>query len=707
MVERRRGLGRGLGALIPSGEPETQRKAAGSQNEATDEPSKPESGQRRQRTGSVGGAEASKTSGNSKNAASTGKAPTTGTAGKGAPSSKRTTTSDKATSHSSGTDAVKKAGSGAKKSTKATAVEARSAAGAEEMDKNTRTTAGKASSDGAKTVGARKSSNGGAGAGAGSGAAAVGTGSERKNAVSSEGPGAHADVEQSATPRARAASTTQDSARHESSVRKDSDRDFDVSRETSSAGASRPGGRSKDSTGRAAQRRRDMGQALRSTTNVSRPVDMFFLPSDPDSFSDAPSSPVGTSRVTPDGDGDTLQATRPEGASHVSETSTPDSGRNSSLAHGPTASPADDQKTRSDLASKQVSSTGASDVSRETSATKGSDPTGSQNMGEDLTVDGARTRDEDTSVPVESSPETAPGSSAGVPTDGAGITELKGDGGDLRAVPGATFAELAVTDIHPNRKQPRQVFDEDELAELAFSVKELGVLQPIVVRPSRDGGPEAYELVMGERRWRAVQAAGMSTIPAIVRETADNDLLRDALLENLHRAQLNPLEEAAAYQQLMEEFGATQEQLSERIGRSRPQISNTLRLLRLPALVQRRVAAGVLSSGHARALLALTDPAEMERLAQRIVAEGLSVRATEEAVALSDGLKRQSTRRKAPSTRHDDRLGYIADAFSDKLDTSVKIQLGARKGKMTIEFASVEDLNRIIDVLDPKLDSEN
>ncbi|TFI04885.1 ParB/RepB/Spo0J family partition protein, partial [Kocuria rhizophila] len=254
-------------------------------------------------------------------------------------------------------------------------------------------------------------------------------------------------------------------------------------------------------------------------------------------------------------------------------------------------------------------------------------------------------------------------------TDDAGTTEVNDNGGDLRVVPGAAFAELAVTDIHPNRKQPRQVFDEDELAELAFSVKELGVLQPIVVRPSRDGGPEAYELVMGERRWRAVQAAGMSTIPAIVRETADDELLRDALLENLHRAQLNPLEEAAAYQQLMEEFGATQEQLSERIGRSRPQISNTLRLLRLPALVQRRVAAGVLSSGHARALLALPDPAEMERLAQRIVAEGLSVRATEEAVALSDGLKRQSTRRKAPSTRHDDRLGYIADAFSDKLDT--------------------------------------
>ncbi|RKQ35435.1 ParB/RepB/Spo0J family partition protein [Kocuria tytonis] len=277
----------------------------------------------------------------------------------------------------------------------------------------------------------------------------------------------------------------------------------------------------------------------------------------------------------------------------------------------------------------------------------------------------------------------------------------------MQAVPGASFAELAVKDIHPNRKQPRQVFDEDELAELAFSVKELGVLQPIVVRPSHGDGPEKYELVMGERRWRAVQEAGLSSIPAIIRDTADNDLLRDALLENLHRAQLNPLEEAAAYQQLMEEFGATQEQLSERIGRSRPQISNTLRLLRLPALVQRRVAAGVLSSGHARALLALSDPADMERLAQRIVAEGMSVRATEEAVALSDGLKKGTTKRKAPASRHDDRLGYIADAFSDKLETSVKIQLGARKGRMTIEFASVEDLNRIIDVLDPKLDTDS
>ena len=198
----------------------------------------------------------------------------------------------------------------------------------------------------------------------------------------------------------------------------------------------------------------------------------------------------------------------------------------------------------------------------------------------------------------------------------------------LVPVPGAQFAELNVRDIHPNRKQPRTDFDEQDMEELIHSVREIGVLQPIVVRPSRENGAEKYELVMGERRWRATQAAGLSTIPAIVRETEDGDLLRDALLENLHRSQLNPIEEAAAYQQLMEEFDTTQEQLAKRIGRSRPQISNTIRLLKLPALVQRRVAAGILSAGHARALLALTDQAQIETLAQKIVNEGLSVRAT-------------------------------------------------------------------------------
>lgn len=272
--------------------------------------------------------------------------------------------------------------------------------------------------------------------------------------------------------------------------------------------------------------------------------------------------------------------------------------------------------------------------------------------------------------------------------------------GGLVPVPGAQFAELNVRDIHPNRKQPRTDFDEQDMEELIHSVREIGVLQPIVVRPSRENGAEKYELVMGERRWRATQAAGLSTIPAIVRETEDGDLLRDALLENLHRSQLNPIEEAAAYQQLMEEFDTTQEQLAKRIGRSRPQISNTIRLLKLPALVQRRVAAGILSAGHARALLSLTDQAQIETLAQKIVNEGLSVRATEELVNHASGTTEVKERKTPQPQKHRERLDYIAEAFADKLDTSVKISLGARKGKMTIEFANVEDLNRIIRVLD-------
>lgn len=271
----------------------------------------------------------------------------------------------------------------------------------------------------------------------------------------------------------------------------------------------------------------------------------------------------------------------------------------------------------------------------------------------------------------------------------------------LVEVPGARFAEIPVGDIHPNRKQPRSVFDEDDMAELVHSVKEIGVLQPIVVRTSTEKGGEPYELVMGERRWRAVQAAGLETIPAIVRDTNDDDLLRDALLENLHRSQLNPLEEAAAYQQLLEDFGTTHEELADRIGRSRPQVSNTLRLLKLPPLVQRRVAASVLSAGHARALLALPDPAAMERLAQKIVSEGMSVRATEEAVALyQDPTVPPKNSIPRPNARHE-RLDYLASSLSDRLDTNVKITLGARKGRVSIEFASVEDLNRIMDVLAP------
>ena len=271
---------------------------------------------------------------------------------------------------------------------------------------------------------------------------------------------------------------------------------------------------------------------------------------------------------------------------------------------------------------------------------------------------------------------------------------------NLVPVPGAQFAEIKVSDIHPNRKQPRVDFDEQDMAELIHSVREIGVLQPIVVRPSREKNAEKYELVMGERRWRATQAAGLETIPAIIRDTQDIDLLRDALLENLHRSQLNPIEEAAAYQQLMEEFSTTQEQLAKRIGRSRPQISNTIRLLRLPPLVQRRVAAGVIAAGHARALLTLTDQAKIETIAQKIVNEGLSVRAVEELVAHASEAPAEKERKTPQPQKHHERLDYIADAFADKLDTSVKISLGARKGKMTIEFANVEDLNRIIRVLD-------
>jgi len=282
--------------------------------------------------------------------------------------------------------------------------------------------------------------------------------------------------------------------------------------------------------------------------------------------------------------------------------------------------------------------------------------------------------------------------------------ELNGDGDngvDLVEVPGVRFAEISVRDIHPNRKQPRSVFDEDDMAELVHSVREIGVLQPIVVRTSTEEGGEPYELVMGERRWRAVQAAGLDTIPAIVRDTTDDDLLRDALLENLHRSQLNPLEEAAAYQQLLEDFGTTHEQLADRIGRSRPQVSNTLRLLKLPPLVQRRVGAGVISAGHARALLALPDAAAMERLAQKIVAEGMSVRATEEAVTLYQSpAAAPKNNIPRPGARHE-RLDYLASSLSDRLDTNVKISLGARKGRVSIEFASVEDLNRIMDVLTP------
>ncbi|MGN8244339.1 ParB/RepB/Spo0J family partition protein [Cellulomonas soli] len=279
-------------------------------------------------------------------------------------------------------------------------------------------------------------------------------------------------------------------------------------------------------------------------------------------------------------------------------------------------------------------------------------------------------------------------------TDGAVAT----DDGGLLPVPGARFAELPVDQIRPNPRQPRTVFDEDALEELVGSIREIGVLQPIVVRDVGDG----FELIMGERRWRATQAAGLDTIPAIVRETEDGDLLRDALLENLHRAQLNPLEEAAAYQQLLDDFGCTHEELASRISRSRPQISNTLRLLKLPPLVQRRVAAGVLSAGHARALLGLGDGAAIERLAQRIVAEGLSVRAVEEIVSLGGDAESPARRTPPRAGVRNEALDDLASRLSDRFETRVKVTLGKSRGRLTVEFASVQDLNRILESLAPE-----
>jgi ParB family transcriptional regulator, chromosome partitioning protein len=263
---------------------------------------------------------------------------------------------------------------------------------------------------------------------------------------------------------------------------------------------------------------------------------------------------------------------------------------------------------------------------------------------------------------------------------------------------GAYFDEIPVASITPNPRQPRQIFDEETLAELAASIKVVGLLQPVVVRRT---GADQYELVMGERRWRACQLAELASVPAIVRETSDDDLLRDALIENLHRQQLNPLEEASAYQQLLDDFEATHEELARRIGRSRPHITNTIRLLNLPPAVQRRVAAGVLSAGHARALLGIEDPLTQEQLAHRIVAEGLSVRAVEEIVALGvdAGKARRQQVRKQPVAP---RLNDLADRLADVLDTRVKVELGQRKGKIVVEFASLDDLDRIVKTISPE-----
>jgi ParB family chromosome partitioning protein len=315
-----------------------------------------------------------------------------------------------------------------------------------------------------------------------------------------------------------------------------------------------------------------------------------------------------------------------------------------------------------------------------------------------------------TSAPVETpAPAPVPGTAPAVslvPTPPAEAPVLGGPTSSTvdspaegaLGVPGAQLREVSVDDVLPNPKQPRQIFDDEALEELSHSVREFGLLQPIVVRENADGG---YELIMGERRLRAARAAGLTTVPAIVRDTTDDAMLRDALLENIHRVQLNPLEEAAAYQQLLEEFGATHEELASRIGRSRSQVTNTIRLMKLPVKVQTRVAAGVISAGHARALLGLADAEAQDALATRIVAEGMSVRATEEAVAMAAAerptAKRRARNITAPGV--EDLAGRLSDAF----ETKVKVQIGRAKGRIVVEFGSVDDLQRIIGLMAPEI----
>ena len=313
----------------------------------------------------------------------------------------------------------------------------------------------------------------------------------------------------------------------------------------------------------------------------------------------------------------------------------------------------------------------------------------------------------DPRVSPPASPSTGPTSQNGAGPGSAAAGSTLVDEGPA-PVAGAYFAELPTASITPNARQPRQAFEEEAMAELVHSITEVGLLQPVVVRRT---GESSYELVMGERRWRATQEAGLDSIPAIVRQTGDDDMLRDALLENLHRSELNPLEEAAAYRQLLDDFGCTHDDLAGRIGRSRPQISNTLRLLNLSPAVQRRVAAGVLSAGHARALLGVTDPAAQDRLAGRVVSEGISVRGLEEVVAVGElgghepgtehGAEDDEPRARLPRPTAPG-LAELGDRLSDRLDTRVKVSLGRNKGRVSIEFASLTDLERIVAVIDPR-----
>ncbi len=455
-----------------------------------------------------------------------------------------------------------------------------------------------------------------------------------------------------------------------------------------------------------AQKKRGLGRGLQALipeaqTEIPsrRPTDVFF----PESRSPA------RSKTTADEASDAASRHAAEIASTLLAPSKRTRGRRSSPPATATKPSAAAAKPKSGRARSGSESTGRSEgtrtgrrrsrVSRETLMAEAPE----------LALIGLGDRPEDQTTPSadrsESRGALEDGTAGTAGARGGGKKKGSSDDAGLVPVPGATFAELPVEIIVPNPRQPRQVFDEDDITELAASIKEVGLLQPIVVRrvDDEEGRAESYELVMGERRLRAAKEAGLKTIPAVVRYTEDQDLLRDALLENLHRVQLNPLEEAAAYQQLLDDFSCTHAELSKRIARSRSQISNTLRLMKLPPLVQRRLAAGVLSAGHARALLGLPDAAAMERLAQRIVAEGLSVRVTEELVALHDEPQAQDAPRRAAGsrTRRSAPLPALSTRLSDAFDTRVKVTRGSKKGRITIEFAGDEDLARIVETLIP------
>ncbi|QCP04546.1 ParB/RepB/Spo0J family partition protein [Brevibacterium sp. CS2] len=451
-----------------------------------------------------------------------------------------------------------------------------------------------------------------------------------------------------------------------------------------------------------AERRRGLGRGLGAlipdVVSGERPVDVFFPAQEKGSDVSRETSEARSSK-DPAVSMRRARAEKKSPASSRSKATTRRTAKTESASVSDTAV-ADESANSSTTNGSRATSMTAKNATAGTSVPPG--PTGrkkSQGSTESAGADTQRSPEQNPAhtgsgaqTPTADQDQHADSAQAGTQAETAGVSRET----SLESVPGTAFGLLSVDAITANARQPRSVFDEDALDELVHSIREVGVLQPIVVRVIDPEEPR-FELIMGERRLRASREAGLESIPAIIRQVDDVDLLRDALLENLHRADLNPLEEAAAYQQLLDDFACTQEELSERIGRSRPQITNTLRLLKLPPLVQRRVAAGVISQGHARAILGLVDPAAMEVLAQRVVAEGLSVRATEEAVVLLNRGDRVNVSRETPAANPE--LSSIARDLGDRLDTRVNITMGKRKGKISVEFANEDDLKRILQTL--------